>query len=87
MVQIAENEAVVNVTWAGNNGDLKDPVPFDATDAEIRNWVTESVQTGGVTNIPADANANFMDFVVYRHKATEETPFNRLILHPKTPFG
>ena len=61
--QIAANEAIVNVTWAGNNGDLRDPVSFDATDEEIRTWVTEAVRTGGVANIPLDPNADFTDFV------------------------
>jgi hypothetical protein len=87
MVNIAANEAIVNVTWAGNNGDLRDPVSFDATEAEIRTWVTESVRTGGVANIAADPNANFEDFVVDRFAATDETPYNRIFLRPKTPFG
>ena len=87
MVNIAANEAIVNVTWAGNNGDLRDPVSFDATEAEIRTWVTESVRTGGVANIAADPNASFDDFVVDRFAATDETPYNRIFLRPKTPFG
>ena len=87
MVNIANNEAIVNVTWAGNNGDLRDPVSFDATDAQIREWVTEAVRTGGVANIPADPNADFTDFVIDRYAATEETPYCRLFARPKTPFG
>jgi hypothetical protein len=87
MVNIATNEAIVNVTWAGNNGDLRDPVSFDATEEEIRTWVTEAVRTGGVANIAADPNANFADFVVDRFAATDETPYNRIFLRPKTPFG
>jgi hypothetical protein len=85
--QIGANEAIVNVTWAGNNGDLRDPVSFDATDADIRTWVTEAVRTGGAANIPADPNADFTDFVIDRYAATEETPFARLFARPKTPFG
>ena len=87
MVNIAANEAIVNVTWAGNNGDLRDPVSFDATDEEIRNWVTEAVRTGGVANIATDPNANFTDFVIDRYAATEETPWARIFARPKTPFG
>lgn len=87
MENIAINEAVVNVTWAGSNGDLKDPVSFDATDAEIRTWVTEAVRTGGVANITVDPNANFDDFIVDRFAATEETPYARIMVRPKTPFG
>lgn len=84
---IAANEAIVNVTWAGNNGDLRDPVSFDATEADIRAWVTEAVRTGGVANIAADPNANFQDFIVDRYASTNETPYNRIFLRPKTPFG
>jgi hypothetical protein len=86
-VQIAANEAIVNVTYGGNNGDLNDPVSFDATDEEIRGWVTEAVRTGGVTNIATDPNANFADFVIERFASTEETPYNRIMVRPKTPFG
>jgi hypothetical protein len=87
MENIAANEAIVNVTWAGNNGDLRDPVSFDATDAEIRTWVTEAVRTGGVVNIPTDPNANFDDFIVDRFAATEETTYCRIMIRPKTTFG
>jgi len=53
---------------AGQNGDLKDPVPFDAPPGDVLQWVSEAVRTGGVTGIPADANANFQDFVVDRFR-------------------
>jgi hypothetical protein len=86
MINIANTEAIVNVTWAGNNGDLRDPVSFDATDEEIRTWVTEAVRTGGVINIQQDPNADFTDFVIDRFAATEETPC-RLFIRPKVPFG
>jgi hypothetical protein len=85
--QIGANEAIVNVTWAGSNGDLRDPVSFDATETDVRTWVTEAVRTGGVANIAADPNANFTDFIVDRYASTEETPYNRIFLRPKTPFG
>lgn len=84
---IAANEAIVNVTWAGNNGDLRDPVSFDATDEEIRNWATEAVRSGSVTNIAAAQNVNFADFVIERYAASAETPYNRIFIRPKTPFG
>ncbi len=87
MQNIESTEAVVNVTWAGNNGDLKDPVSFDATDEEVRTWVTEAVRTGGVVNIQTDSNANFTDFIIDRFEATEDTPYNRIFCRPKTPFG
>lgn len=84
---LAANEARLNVTWSGNNGDLPDSVSFDATDGDIRQWATETVRTGGVPGIPADPNADFRDFVIDRFTANDATPFNRVMLRPKTPFG
>lgn len=81
-----ENEARLNVTHAGGNGDLVDPVHFDATDGDIRQWATEAVRAGNIPGIPADARADFTDFVIDRFPARDELP-NRLILRPKTPFG
>lgn len=81
------HEARVNVTFAGQNGDLPDPVNFDATDADVKQWVTEAVRTGGVPGVPATENANFTDFVVDRFAPTATRPFNLLQLRPKTPFG
>ena len=84
---IQENEARVNVTYAGQNGDLPDAVFFDSTDGDVRAMVTEAVRTGGVPGIGAVAEAEFGDFVVDRFTATEERPFNLIQLRPKTPFG
>lgn len=83
---IAAHEARVNITWQGQNADLPDPVHFDATDGDIKQWVTEAVQAG-IPGIRADMNANFTDFVVDRFASNETTPYNRLIIRPKTPFG
>jgi hypothetical protein len=79
-------EAVLNVTWAGQNGDLSDPVAYDATDAEIRAYAAEAVSTGSVAGIRA-ARANFSDFVVERFPATTDVSYNRIVVRPKTPFG
>lgn len=88
---IGENEALVNVTWAGQNGDLPDPVAYDSTDGDIRQWVTEAVRAGDVPGIAADQNAAFGDFVVDRFPATADAEDgdkpNRLMIRPKTPFG
>ena len=80
-------EARLNVTFAGQNGDLPDPVAFDAPDADVKRWVTESVRNGGVPGIQANATADFTDFVVDRFPATDDAPFNRMMVRPKTPFG
>ena len=80
-------DARVNVTWAGSNGDLPDLVNYDATDAEVRGWVTEAIRTGGVPGVPMDTNADLQDFVVDRFEASDVYPIPRLMLRPKTPFG
>lgn len=81
------NEARLNITFRGSNADLRDPVPFDATDGDVKQWATEAVRNGGVPGIPADANADFTDFVVDRFSPTEVRPWSLLSLRPKTPFG
>lgn len=81
------NQARVNVTYAGSNGDLPDPVSFDATDGDIRQWVTEAVRGGGVPGIAAAPAADFTDFVVDRFGPTDARPYNLLAVRPKTPFG
>lgn len=90
MVQLAQaefidTEAVLNITWAGQNGDLPNPIMFDSTDEDIRRWATEAVRTG-VPGITADAAVDFQDFVVERFSSTAGLP-NRVVLRPKTPFG
>ena len=85
-VAIPEGMARLNITWAGNNGDLPDPVPYDATDTELKHIATESVQSGYIPGIPADGAVDLMDFVVDRF-AAGEIPYSRVFIRPKTPFG
>lgn len=80
-------EARLNITFGGNNGDARDPIRFDATDADIKGWATEMIRTTGVPGIPADPNADFTDFVVDRFNATADVPMNRISLRPKATFG
>lgn len=84
---VQSTEARVNVTYSGQNGDLPDPVLFEATDGDVKSWVTEAVVAGGIPGIPAATDADFGDFVVDRFAATEERPYNLIQLRPKTPFG
>lgn len=84
---IANTDARVNVTWGGQNGDLPDPVAYDTPDEGVRYFVTEAVRGGGVPGIAADPAADFSNYVVDRFNATAETPYNRLMVRPKTPFG
>ncbi len=79
--------AAVNVTLNSLNGDLKDLVPFDASDDEIRSWVLEAVRSGSVNGIPADLNVNLDNFVIDRFAAFEDYPIPRIFVRPKTPYG
>lgn len=80
-------QARVNVTYNGQNGDLPDPVSFDATDGDVKTWVSEALRTNGVPGINGAGRADLADFVVDRFAATEARPYNLLALRPKTPFG
>lgn len=82
-----DQQARVNVTYGGQNGDLPDPVSYTATDGDVKQWVTEAVRTGGIPGIPANPRADFTDFVVDRFPATEARPYAALYVRPKTPFG
>jgi len=81
------NQARLNITVNGENGDLADPVFFDATDGDIKTWATEAVASGTVPGIPADADVDFTDFVVDRFSANAERDYALIQLRPKTPFG
>ena len=90
MVQLVQaefvpGEAILNITYGGENSDLPNPILFDSTDADIRRWATEAVRAG-IPGITADANVNFTDFVVERYPAKGDLP-PRVMVRPKTPFG
>ena len=82
-----DGEARVNVTYDGSNSELPQPVSIDATEAEIKSWVTEAVQNGDIPGISADPSANFSDFVVDRFPANPQRPYPLIQIRPKTPFG
>jgi hypothetical protein len=84
---LGANQARLNVTWRGQNGDLVDSVAYDATDAEVKAWAVEALRHGDVPGIAADRRASLDDFVVDRFRATDDVPYNRLFVRPKTPFG
>lgn len=79
--------AKLNITFAGQNGDLRDPVPYDAPNEDILRWTAEALQNGDIAGIPATANPDLNDFVVDRFTPTEERPYHALFVRPKTPFG
>jgi hypothetical protein len=84
--QINDDEAYVNITWAGQNGDLTSPVPYDTPDAEIRSLAAASLAEGAVAGMDP-ATADFSGFVVDRFGPSDAYPYNRIMIRPKTPFG
>lgn len=86
-VVLAPHEARVNITWNGQNGDMREPVNYDSSDADLRTWITEAVRGGSVPNLDASPSADFTDFVIDRFPATEARPYNLIQIRPKTPFG
>lgn len=84
---IGPDEARLNITWNGQNGDLPDTISRDASDEQIRQWATEAVRNGAVPGIPADARVNFADFVIERNAPHEARPHHLTMLRPKTAYG
>lgn len=78
--------ARVNVTFSGQNGDLPEMIPVDATDEEIRRWAEEAIRNGSIPGIAAAPTASLVDFVVDRFPGVGDLP-HRCIVRPKTPFG
>ncbi|MCA9714114.1 MAG: hypothetical protein H6713_30380 [Myxococcales bacterium] len=85
--RILPHEARVNVTWRGQNGDLLEPVPYDASDREIKEWVAEALAGDSVAGIRTRGRVDLQNFVVDRFPAGVNAPHNRIFLRPKTPFG
>ena len=81
------DQARVNITFDGQNGDLPNPVRNLASDDELRCWAAEAVRTGHVPGIRADASADFTDFVIDRFSATSNRPYHLIQIRPATPFG
>lgn len=84
---IVDHHARVNITYAGQNGDLPDPINFDSSDADVRSMLTEAIRSGGVPGIPADPRVSLSDYIVDRFEPTESRPFRMISLRPKTAFG
>lgn len=83
---IETHEARVNVTWQGQNGELPDPVSYDAADGDVLQWASEAIRGGDIPGIDADPTVSLQDFVVDRFAAKDDLP-NRISIRPKTPFG
>ncbi len=89
VVEIREDEARVNVTWKGENGDMVNPVPWGAPHGDILAFAAESIRNGGVIGITADPAADLKDFRVDPHPAKPDGgySYNRFTIRPKTAFG
>lgn len=83
---VRADEALLNITFNRQNGFLPDPVPFDMSDDELKFAATEVVHAG-IPGIAAAPEADFGDYVIDRFPATEDRPYNLLMMRPKTPFG
>jgi hypothetical protein len=84
---IQPHEARVNITFGGNNGDLPDPVRADASDQEIRTWVSEALRSGTVPGLPAADDPDLDGFVVERNAPTDVRPYQLIQVRPKTAYG
>lgn len=83
---IEDYQARLNITWKGQNGDLPEPISFDATDADIRTWAEEAIENG-IPGIEADGAANLRDFVVERFEPGNGVTYRRIVVRPKTHYG
>ena len=81
-----EDQAKLNITWNGSNGDLPDPIYFDASDSDIKRWAKEAISSGSIPGIPMESEVDFTDFKVDRFTANDNRG-NLVQLRPKTPFG
>lgn len=79
--------ARLNITYQNQQGELPDPVSYDAPDHDIRAWAEEAIRGGGVAGIDAHAAADLTDFVVERFPARDDIPHARISIRPKTAFG
>lgn len=83
------DQARLNITFDGQNGDLPAPVLYESSLAEIQAWATEAVLNGGVPGIEVrdGQGVDFQNYVVDRFPAAPDRPDNLLMLRPKTPYG
>ena len=82
----AEDYASLNITYNGQQGNLPDPIAFDASNEDILAMAQEAIRAGGVPGITADPRAVLTDFIVKPYAARDGLP-NRIVIRPSTPFG
>ena len=85
---IPPHQARVNITYKRQYGELPDAVTFDATDGDVRGWVSEAIRTGGVPGIDADPAVRLNDYVIDRFPPVPGVREHNLIdIRPKVEFG
>ena len=84
---LRSDEAILNITWDGQNGDLGEPISYSSSDSDIKAWASEAIRGGSVSGIRSDGYVDFEGFIVDRYRANEDKPYNSVFLRPKTPFG
>lgn len=84
---LREDEAVLNITWAGQNGNLAEPVPFSATNAELKAWAMEAIRGGNVPGISADRSVDLSDSKVDRFPPNADRNYNYFVIRANTPYG
>ena len=57
------HEARVNITWNGQNGDLLEPVPFTASDHQLKEWAREALVGGSIPGETKVASVAIYEFV------------------------
>lgn len=81
------HEARLNITWNGQNGELRESVYRDASDEELERFAAEAVRAGDVPGIARDPRVRFEGYVVDRLPPSDARPIPMIFLRPKTAFG
>lgn len=88
---LGDHDAVVNITYKGQAGDLPDPVNIDSTDNMIKQFVAEALRGGnvpGIDPVTGFVDDDLADLVVERIAPhPPEYDFHRILVRPKTGFA
>lgn len=84
---IGDDEAIVNITWNGENGYMQQAVHYDADNNRIRAWAEEAIRTGSVPGIPADPDVNLENFEIDKYSRGAGRAINTMFIRPKVALG
>lgn len=82
-----DDQARVNLTFMGGNGDLPDAVSVDVTDVELKTMLVEALRAGDIPGLPASPAADLSLFKVDRFPPTDVRPYRLIQVRPKTELG